>query len=344
MKRSFVGIFFLLITLSSCQHSISTETIVAADGSLNKKFVLEVSDTVSEINYILPAEQVKTWNRQEVDSLPGVKKSKAENKLVILSKHFASAAEANEELTTPNDSLFRIESKFSKKFRWFYTYIEYSDTYYPINRLQLETANYFTPEDYAFIDRLPAEGETINPADSLYLHLLNEKIYDHYGMAAYFEEYYAILIALVKQTPAAVTWTDTLLRIKQEVYKKVEASQDLPDDYLLSLADSLGIPLENPKDSPLYKSMGTSFESKINFISWASDGTYQHAIEMPWSIVTTNADSISGNKLYWRPSPIKFTLKPYAMFASTRKMNYWAVTISLLVVGFTLYQVFRGRR
>ncbi len=343
-RKSLLCVALLGVVFSACEHSVSTETIVGPDGSLDKKIVLEINDTTAETNYMLSADKVGSWNRQEVDSLSGVKKAKAENKLVVWSKHFASAEEANAELATPNDSLFRMESKFEKKFRWFYTYIEYSDTYYPVNRLELESTDYFTPEDYAFIDRLPAEGSTIGAADSLYLHLLNEKIYDHYGTAAYFEEYYNILLELVKQTPATVNWTDTLLRIKPDVFKKMETSQDLPDDFIIDLADSLGIPLVNAKESPLYKSMKAAFESKVNFISWASDGNYQHAIEMPWPVVATNADSVSGNKLYWRPSPIKFTLGTYTMYAHSRKMNYWAVVLSLLVVASTIYLLFRARR
>lgn len=339
------GLLFAGIILSACEHSVSTETIVHPDGSLDKIIILEVKDSAKTFQNILTEEQAQKWDRTELDSARYMQRNlKDSSKYILLRKNFPSAEDANNELAAPSDSLFRITSKFEKRFRWFYTYIDYSDTYHMLNHMKMNAEDYFTPEDFAFIDRLPAEGNRISPADSLYLALLNEKIYDHYGARAYFEEYYDILIQLVKTTPNAAAWTDSVLSMKQEVYAKVLADKDVPDDFILVMADTLGIPLDNPKESPLYKSLLHKLETKVTFITWASEGKYQHAIQMPGTLVETNADSVAGNKVYWRPSPVKFTLRDFTMHARARMMNYWAVAVSAVVVLLTGYLFLRRRR
>jgi len=343
LHRKMTGAGFLLIgiVVSACEHSVSTETIVHPDGSLDKTIIIEVKDSAKFAQYMLSEDQLDKWEKTEIDSAPYIS-AKEGNKLLVLKKKFASAEEANKEMASPNDSLFRITSKFEKQFRWFYTYIDYSDTYHMLNNMKLASADFFTQEDYAFIDRLPAEGKRISPADSLYLSLLNDKIYDHYGARAYFDEHYDILLELVKQTPDASMWTDSLKSIKNTMFNKI-MDKDAPDNFILMLADSLHIPLGNPEESIVYKTRTRQLEKKINFITWASEGKYTHAIDMPWAVVETNADSVAGNKLYWHPSPIKFTLKEYTMRARARVMNYWAVGVSLAVVLFTGFIFLRKR-
>src|SRR5690606_40986778 len=64
-----------------------------------------------------------------------------------------------------------------------------------------------------------------------------------------------------------------------------------------------------------------------------SEAEYHHSIEMPWEIVSTNADSVSHNSVYWNPRVVKFLLADYEMYAESRKINYWAFGVTLLCVG-----------
>src|SRR5204863_5978466 len=98
---------------------------------------------------------------------------------IRFTKSYPSAEAANTDLNRKTDTLFRIRSDFSRQFRWFYTYIRFSDTYMALNRFhQLSKDDFFTQEDFAFISRLPSEGKSISKGDSLYLSRLNEKILD----------------------------------------------------------------------------------------------------------------------------------------------------------------------
>ena len=77
-------------------------------------------------------------------------------------------------------------------------------------------------------------------------------------------------------------------------------------------------------------------EKRLNFFTTAYNGKYVHSITLPWTVISSNADSIKANTLYWSPPAIKFLLQDYTMTARARKMNMWQVTLSAIVVLVTL--------
>jgi hypothetical protein len=264
---------------------------------------------------------------------------------IIFKKHFASVTDANAEMDRHIDTLFSIRSTFEKKNRWFYTYLEYSDTYASLNRFNaIPTENYFTREDYAFIDRLPAEGKPITKADSIYLSRLNEKIFDVYGARTIFEELYGHLLTTMRDYRVPKKWEDSLLRRKEEVYQKfVEQGNDEKHE-LLATVDLLKIPLSSEARETFLK-RSAEVENRIEFVSDAYSGKYHHIIRMPWKVVETNADSVNHQELYWSPPVIKFLLNDYTMTARSRKMNIWAMAISgaIILITFVLFYLARRR-
>jgi hypothetical protein len=325
---------FVLTTLMACEHNVSMETTVYPDGQLDKQITLEVDEKVKnpdhEFKRYIDSTQFLSWNR--VDSARSFQLKPSEGKKhITYRKHFSSAAEANQHLAAPNDTLFRVTSSFEKKFRWFFTYITYSDTYRTINRLGFPHTDYFTDEDFLFINRLPAEGKPISPADSLYLKLLNEKITDHYGNRVFFEAYFNLLLEQVNKRLPNSGHAEKLIATKQGLYQIVLNDKDLEDNFIQFFADSLDIPLR--LDSlPDYVKAKNELEQKINFVSSAYDGKYTHAIHMPWTIINTNADSVSGNSAYWAPPAVKFLLHDYNLSVEARKTNYWAIALTAMAM------------
>lgn len=324
---------FVLTALMACEHNVSMETTVYPDGQLDKQITLEVDEKEKQpqkkfLHYI-DSTRFISW--QKIDSAKSwrVKDLKEGKRLISYKRHFTSAEEANQHLATQNDTLFQVTSSFEKKFRWFFTYMVYSDTYHAINRLDYPATDFFTPEDFQFINRLPAEGKAITPADSLYLKQLNEKISDHYGNRAFFEAYFSLLLEQVNKQLPNTDHAKKLMATKEQFYQIVLADKDLEDDFIQFFADSLQIPLR--LDSfPDYVLAKNKLERKINFISTAYDGKYTHAIHMPWTIVNTNADSVSGNSAYWAPPAVKFLLHDYSLSVEARKTNYWAIGVTVL--------------
>lgn len=326
----------LIVSISACEHNVSMETTVHADGTIDKTIILETSDTTENFLGIGPATGWKLTTDLMEDSTK--EKIKDEKKWKAkFEKTFASARQATDELATPSDTLFRISSTFEKKFKWFYTYLYYSDTYHAINRMHHPTGDFFTPEDYAFIERLPSEGKMISKADSLYLSRLHDKIFDVYGLRAIFEAHYELNETLLRESGLENRWLDTLKAHKENLYRHLADKKDVPDDFMFNALDSLGIPFPAEKMRNRYDELYALEDAKTSFINHASEGKYTHIINMPWMVVRTNADSVAVHRLQWNPPSIKFLLTDYTMYADSRKLNLWAIVVSASVLIFTVY-------
>lgn len=336
--NSIVLPFLAMIILASCDHNVSLETTVHPDGKLDKTINLELKDSSRSIL------NLERWDKKLIE--PENNKPDSARKTEIItsfSKQFNSAEAANAELAVPNDSLFQITSKFEKKFRWFYTYIYYSETFHSLNRMELKPDDYLTQEDYAFIDRLPAEGRKISKADNFYLSELNNRIFDVYGTRAFYEEYFSLTSKLIQENKVESRWLDTLNVHKEDIFEILENKKDIPEDFLLLVMDSLHVPMDYKAAKSQYDVMYKKLSAKTGFITLANDGKYINRINLPWPVVSTNADSTAGNTLVWAPPSIKFLLKDYTMYGECRKLNWWAVIISVLIVGFTGYLFVRKR-
>ncbi len=334
--KAFFGAIVALLLLASCDHDVSMQTTVYDDGSLDKTITLE-GDSAQISNNFVGVSTASGWQLQILskDSVPARDKKEL---ILKFTKHFKSAEEASQELAAPNDTLFRVTSRFDRKFRWFYTYLYYSDTYHAINRLSLPSEDYFTSEDFAFIDRLPAEGSPISKADSLYLDRLNEKIFDFYGSRALFESYYTNLEALLNEENKTM-WIDTLKKYKETMYTSLMDEKD-GDLKFLEIDGMPKLPLSETQLGKLEDDMETS----VDFFSLATSGKYKHTITLPGKIVNTNADSVTGNSLHWRPSATKFILKDYSLYGESRKLNLWAVLVSLSLIIGSVFITFYKRR
>jgi hypothetical protein len=337
-----IGLLLLLFVafLSSCEHTIQMKTIVRSNGGLDKLIALESADSALAEHNHFSIGKSQGW-QVDIQRIEDDSKSRTEKKeqgkkfLYTFKKSFHSDAEANDELAKPSDSLFRVTSKFEKRFRWFYTYMYYSDTYHAINRFDLSTEDYLTKEDFQFIDHLPAEGKPISKADSLFLIGLNERIFDHYGDRAYFNDYYKILTDLAKDAMQR----EKLKAMREAIFQSMSKQKDIEEDFLPKLADSLGVSIDFT--STEYKERKLGAENKLKFASWAVEGKYRHAIEMPNEIVSHNADSVSENTFYWSPSYLKFLFRDHTFFAETRKPNIWAWVVSLIVLVLAVFGLVR---
>ena len=329
-----VAVCFLLVFLTSCEHSVSVESVVHEDGSIDRTVTLSEADSSNE--NIFGISQQSGW--EVIESESDNKKS------TVFRKHFNSVDEVNAELSRPVDTLFQIHSVFERKFRWFYTYIDYSDTYFAINRFEKpDVSDYFTSEDYAFIERLPAEGKPISHADSIYLTRLNEKIFDIFGARGLFDVYYDAMIEAIEKSNVEKRWIDTLNSHRERSYRfLMEHESEFEDDFMIGFVDSLNIPVSlEVKDS--YEKIIEPIKRRVDFMSFASGGEYLHHITMPWDIVLSNADSVNGRELFWWPPVARFLLKDYTMYAESRQMNYWAVIVSVVIIGFTVFLLFRRK-
>ncbi len=329
---SIAVVVFGIVSLTACEHQVAVRTSVHEDGSLDREIRLTSEDSkISDKNYFGCSEQ-NGWaliaDSVHVKSTASdSSKNKEKKHTVIFRKSYSSAAEANAETSSTSDSLFHLSSKFEKHFRWFYTVYRFEDTYHPVNRFRYPITDFLTASDFQFIENMPAEGNPITKADSLFLTKLNERIFDHYVTRAFMDEYLTISMSLGDSTQKQKLKMNEKL-IFNEMLKR---DDNLDINFFENLLDSLGLQIDNSTKE--YKRLGKGVESKINFMRWASEGKYLHTISMPGEIVNHNADSVAGNEFYWKPSYLKFAFKDHTFFVETKKPNIWAWVVSLIVIG-----------
>lgn len=332
----------VVVILASCEHNVVTETTVHPDGTLDKAITLELKDSATHLMFNLAGWVKRYPDTEAIDSV------RSEKIPMLFQKTFSSAEEANAQLGVATDTTLAVSSHFEKKFRWFYTYIQYAETFHAINRMEFKPDDYLTTEDYAFIERLPAEGTKISRADSLYLSELTNKIYEVYGARALFEAYWKLNVDIITEHNLEQAWMDTLQRNKEKAFSVMmtdgNSKEMLNDEYpFIDFMEQLRIPLPYNTIKRDYPNRIKPLERMTTFISHASDGKYRNRINMPWTVVSSNADSVAGNSLFWSPPSIKFLLKDYTMYAESRTLNWWAVLVSGLIVAATAYAVMRKR-
>ena len=183
-------------------------------------------------------------------------------------------------------------------------------------------------------------------ADSLFLEKLNERIYDHLSTHAIFEEQVIIVQKLIKKHKLGPQWLDTLEQHKTMLFSVLmdEDTDDIYSDELgLFIIDTLKLPFDEKVIESDYGEMSKDFNSRLQFMSQANEGKFGHVIEMPWEVIESNADSVSDNALHWSPPIIKLLIDDYTMYAVARKMNYWAVIVSAIVLLFSMVFLIRKK-
>lgn len=331
MKPLVVALF--VVAMWSCEHRLESHTKVFPDGRLHRVFVRESKDSVIALDYL-----GLTQAGWEIDSVVRVSDQRYR---IAQSRIFLSAKASNLELDAEGrDSLLRIHSHFEKRFRWFYTYYDYSETFRALNRFSLPLDPYVTERDFQFIDRLPPDGQSLTQADSVSLDSLQQRISDRYAARAYFEAF----VELMKSEETDPKKRDAIDRNRTAAFQLVAGdSLKNMEDFLPELARRLGVDTA-VLQRETFLAESKRLEGKISFMVWAAEAKYQHEIEMPGTLVATNADSIAFPRLMWSPSALKFHFRDYTMQATTRQPNYWAWAVSvLLMVATVVYWVRRKK-
>lgn len=315
------------LLLSGCDHEAVLHTRLNEDGSLIKTIELKDADP-EEIrhNYF----GISAENGWEVEQEATGEKDKKLN--LRFTRSFPSAEAFTETFSHDTDSLFWMQASFSRDFRWFFTYISYQETFKAADRFdRILQEDYFTPEEYAFIERMPAEGGPVSHADSLFAEALNKKIMDQYAIRGIFEDHYGFFEDQIDAFGLPPAWKDTLRSNKEDIFKVLTSKEgeDFDDDVMLDFMDSLQIPFPRQELTTTYLAEMKRLESELNFMSWAADGTFSNYMEVPWTVVSTNADSVNGNRLSWNPPAMKYLLQDYTMQVTTRKLNGWMILVTV---------------
>jgi hypothetical protein len=323
-----------VVLFAGCDRDREIETTVYEDGHIERTITSTVNAKGNNQIYFT-LEDLKTWKNDSIVA-------DSPNYKYTFTKTFSSAEEANLTFAPPlSDTIFKIRSTFIKEFRWFYTYYYYSDSYLTVNRFRkVVPQDFFTREDSAFIQRLPAAGKELSPSDELFLEKLNNKVSEDFFSAAYYAESFDDLMDALRENNVDSTIIDTLYVYKDVFYARITDDTENEEDdeqsedkyFMLRMLDVIKDPLPKENIRKSFIRINDNLLERADFMLNAANTNFIHRINTEWTTTETNADSISGTTLIWKPRNVKFHFWDYEMYAIGKKMNWWTTLGTLILL------------
>jgi hypothetical protein len=302
-------IFFLVSSIilffTACnEYQITTK--INEDGSCERIIRVESYSAGDKLEY-LPVYLNSSWI-SKIENSPG----DSTRKTRIFSKKFASIEELNREIE--KDTKLKPEAKLDKQFSWFFTYYHYTETYKknnPFKEIPLETD--FSKKE---IDSL--YNSTISKN-------LSKKVEDHFEKCIKEEIIDSIYSVMKKHSLYDV---NKIQQLRAKLYsEKIESSDDLIKEMEKIYGTNWSSPIKKEAER-LLKNVEEKMESYLDKSLTASFGTN---VIMPGLILSTNAKSIEGNVLSWKPESDNFLFCDYKMTAESRVANIWAIIVTAII-------------
>ena len=331
----------LTLSLSGCLD-IFFKTEVHPNGQIDKTIVLE-GDSTSIIQTYIPAVGDDNWEStwENIDE---------DKHRLTLQKSFSDFRDFNS-MMNPDDSLpkIRIKADLKKKFRWFFSYIDYSEFLLPNNPFtRLDWTDFLTFDEAELIAMDEDEREA-DPRFAVKFWEETESRFERYLYRSGYEEFYFYFMEAVKKTSDPRLTPEDLILNKEPIYDSIfskgniEIAGDLIE-YFYTALDSAAVNKvidENPE-------FVEYFSMKIDFFNECLDDNYYFSIKMPGLLIDTNSEQIEGATLSWEVDFFDFYFKGLEMKAESRVINTWAFVVAGIVVlalfiGL-LWGVFRRRR
>lgn len=231
-------------------------------------------------------------------------------------------------------SKMNVDYHLEKKFRWFYTYYTYTETYPKIDTkfktlvdsfMTKEEATYwFTGEPNIFKGMNGIEiREAIGTLEDKYNHWFSKNLWDN--------EFEVLLsnYDLMKNPPVTV---DSLAKSKDDLFKsKVKDDKDFNMEKILNgyfKTEAFSIFWET-KESPL-KKHEKDFENE-DFVALFTE-EFHYNLCMPGRISPKENVVMNGDTLNFKLTAYRMVYDDYVIAAESRKANIWAFIVSGLIV------------
>ena len=313
----FTAVLLYIAANSGCKKIIKVTTTINRNGSFLRTVEVIQKDSTSVPHAAFPIPQDSTWNitinRVHEDSGDFIYRAE---------KIFKNADELNSFFCSETDTVLKtkVEVDFEKRFRWFYTFFEYHETYKCYNQFKLvPITDYMTEQE---LEAYQAHEDSSE---------LKEK-FEEWFQRAIFEEFYQVLIDGAKRLKAP-DFTPELIESKKEIlYTQVIKAMDSDKDEmkdLIELAEKiLNSSVVVKLESDLEK-MEKSVTTRIEFYSAVNDDSLITVVNMPGLLVDTNAPKIEGNQVTWNIAPGRYFIRDFEATAVSRVTNKWAIGITI---------------
>jgi hypothetical protein len=349
-------VFLLSFSVSSClEYQFSTR--INPDGSCERTMIVR-GDSSNLMNGIIPVPTDSVWKI----SIGKVQGESRKFELTAVGK-FKSIEELNKYFYKSPDSMptVSIKAELKKKFRWFYTYLDYHETYYAFTPYRKVPIGKFLKEDeikilFAENDKIiyspkddilrlrkdTTEKVILSRADSLKMTKKKEDLENRYNAwfgESLLNEVYTILATRAGKLNDPSISEEMVIRAKDSVFNELKRTHKyimsdesraialVADDILAAAKKYFPSDLLNKTkdlDSAAYRAIDYRHE-KMNAVTTC---TYGNEVQMPGVIIAANAKSMKGNTLCWDIEPGEFFFYDFVMSAESRIMNRWSFWVT----------------
>ena len=316
-------------------------TTISADGSSERSISLKLpAKELPEKAFPVPADS--TWSVEWKET--GDKDSTLKYEYTAR-KIFSTPEELRREYAAlPDTGGMSIGVSVDKRFQWFFTYLDYTETYIYHNPFtNVPVTDYLTRSEIEQFQHGEQNDE------------LKHKV-DRWSSRNEFEEIYRPLVAEAQRRQNPQLSASLLIAKKDECFNTIIAVDSA------NKVDSLKTPLKTARDvlTLLTKVVGTdellSFEQVVEQELAAveekehkmkhPDG-WTYTTQMPGLILETNSNALEGNTITWKFTPDQIKVGDYTMHAVSRVANTWAFIVTgaavLLVLLLAVRASFRRR-
>ena len=348
-------IFISIIIMTSCtSRTHNMLTTIHENGSATRTFnqladsVFLIGDTSSSnpFPFVLDSSWTITWQYDTMvrTSWPAKNYSlKGDTKASIYAeKNFTTVDEMAEFdfLNSGEWKPLKTEILYERKFRWFYTYYYFRETFPSIDIFDKIPVTAYISEEKAMM-WLQGNGYTLKGMNGLefksYLDEV-EKQFDLWFNRSLFEEYIDIIVKNIELFDAPGINSSMILTQKDSIYKLYEKNHEelLESDF--HIMDEYFDTRAFTRAFEEHEILQTKLDSVLLFTELFSD-ELEYSLLMPGKVLYTNAINPTTDTLLWKVDAYRFALFDYDLIAESRKPNWWAFLLSSLVVltAFGLY-------
>jgi len=231
-------------------------------------------------------------------------------------------------------SSFRVKHVLDTKFRWFYTYYRYTETYPKIaTNFDIPIEKYMTKEEVLFwFTGKPDLVEGMNGVEIReYVGSLEDNFHKWFNKNLWDSEYKVLLqnynnIARIQVSRESLTsLRDSIFNAKVNKAEEFKMEQIL-DDYFKTNVFSAYWKTE---DSPMVK-FELDFNNQLIVPLFGNAFTYK--LIMPGKVTQQNNAVVHGDTLVWNLTAYRMMPADYVIEAQSRKANVWAFLLTGLIL------------
>lgn len=302
---------FLLLLIPGCLE-VKVTTTVRSDGSCERVVTTNPGEEkLPDKAFPIPTDSTWTSTWEELKGNGGYR--------YMATKHFATGEELTREYSrdSTNPRKLRITPKLDKRFRWFYTYLTYRETYHMYSPFRRIPASQVLSEDEI---RRISEGEK---NDTL------KKKLDEWMFRNLYEGFHEALQDGAERLGDPTLPARVVAARKEELFRSIldDTLEAGEFDRMLAMMSHFFNSAAVIKLRPGLKMAWDDAEEMLE-MGQRADAEYTNAVVMPGLIIDTNAGEVKGTTVSWQFSADQFRLRDYEMWVESRVVNVWAVVLT----------------